>query len=82
VALAYDVPLGHPDRGCVDHVVPISQAPHLALVRENLAGCCHRCNTAKGGRTPEQWRAAEALMRYTSPLPMIIKVPPSGIFGS
>lgn len=71
VELLHDVPLGHPDRFTVDHIVPISLAPELALVRANLAGCCHRDNVAKGGRTVEQWRTAEHASRYSSPLPTI-----------
>jgi len=32
---------------CVDHIVPISQAPDLRLVRSNLQALCHACHTRK-----------------------------------
>jgi hypothetical protein len=57
--LLYDVPIGHPDRGTVDHIIPLDERPDLALDRDNVCGACHACNSAKGNRTPEQWRAAQ-----------------------
>lgn len=32
---------------CVDHIVPISQAPDLRLVRSNLQALCASCHTRK-----------------------------------
>jgi len=32
---------------CVDHIVPISIAPDLRLVRSNLQALCHACHTRK-----------------------------------
>lgn len=51
---------GHPSvaRPEVDHVVPRCQGGTNRL--DNLALACPSCNNAKGGRTPEQWRAAQA----------------------
>lgn len=37
---------------CVDHVVPLSLAPHLAHHRNNLAGSCAPCNGRKWNRLP------------------------------
>lgn len=39
-----------------DHVVPRCQGGRTTP--DNLAMACGRCNSAKGGRTPEQWRGA------------------------
>ncbi len=36
----------------IDHVVPKSQGG--VHIWENVVACCRRCNTKKGGRTPEQ----------------------------
>lgn len=69
IELLYDVPLGHPARGTVDHIVPLDQGGH-PTDRANLAGCCHRCNVDKGNRTPEQWARAKGQKQgaYESPL--------------
>lgn len=39
----------------VDHVIPRSQGGSNSL--SNLVLACPPCNGAKGGRTPDQWRA-------------------------
>lgn len=44
------------DPPTVDHVTP--RAKGGLSVRDNLVVACRRCNSAKGPRTPEQWRAA------------------------
>ena len=31
----------------VDHIIPISEAPHLRLTRENLQGLCSVCHGRK-----------------------------------
>jgi len=59
VEVIYDVPIGHPQRGTVDHIIPLGQGG-APLARDNVCCACHRCNVAKGERTPEQWRAAQA----------------------
>lgn len=38
-----------------DHVVPVSKGGTNAL--ENLVAACRPCNSSKGARTPEEWRA-------------------------
>jgi HNH endonuclease len=45
-----------PDPQSVDHVIPLAQGGSWRI--QNLAPACGRCNSAKGGRTPEQWKAA------------------------
>lgn len=35
---------------CVDHVVPVDEAPHLRLVESNLRASCTACNTLRGRR--------------------------------
>ena len=41
----------------IDHVIPKSRGG--ADTPENLAACCKPCNTSKGARTPEEWRASQ-----------------------
>lgn len=57
--LRKDVPVGHPDKRCVDHIIPLEQGGP-PLDRGNLAAACWPCNTDKGNRTPAQWRADQA----------------------
>lgn len=50
----------------VDHVVPLSKAPHLAHDLNNLRGACGPCNYGGGARiTNNARRAAEAGLRLT-----------------
>ena len=45
----------------LDHVIPVSQGgTHSA---DNVVIACKRCNTAKAGRTPDQWRAGVVVRR-------------------
>lgn len=41
----------HQPADTLDHVVPVSQAPELALSYENAVACCKSCNSAKGSRS-------------------------------
>lgn len=52
----------------IDHILPRSQGGLSYLW--NLARACKRCNSAKGNRTPEQWRAGvcETSIQYLSNL--------------
>lgn len=38
----------------LDHVIPVDDAPHLALVRSNCRAAHHRCNSARGKRPPRR----------------------------
>ena len=40
-----------------DHVIPLSRGGRNDW--RNLVRCCPSCNSRKGGRTPEEWAAAE-----------------------
>lgn len=42
----------------LDHVIPLSRGG--SNVRANIVRCCPPCNSAKGARTPEEWRLATA----------------------
>jgi 5-methylcytosine-specific restriction endonuclease McrA len=39
-----------------DHIIPLSLGGNNSL--GNLTTACKSCNSAKGARTPEQWRSA------------------------
>jgi 5-methylcytosine-specific restriction endonuclease McrA len=34
----------------IDHVIPVSKAPELAISEENMRTCCVSCNSSKGSR--------------------------------
>jgi 5-methylcytosine-specific restriction endonuclease McrA len=40
----------------VDHIIPRSKAPALALVVDNLQPLCEDCNMGKGNRDSIRWR--------------------------
>jgi hypothetical protein len=48
---------GAEDRLSLDHVIPWSRGGENAV--DNLAVACRPCNSSKGARTPEEWRAAQ-----------------------
>lgn len=39
-----------------DHVIPLSQGGHDT--KANIVPACQSCNSSKGARTPEQWKAS------------------------
>jgi 5-methylcytosine-specific restriction endonuclease McrA len=41
----------------LDHILPISTHPELALEHNNLQWLCHICNSSKQDRTPEEYAA-------------------------
>lgn len=46
----------------VDHVIPLARGgPHIA---SNLVPACGSCNSQKGNRTPEEWRAGTKAPQY------------------
>ncbi len=49
--------LGLPNTATIDHVVPFVYGGRST--EDNLKVCCHRCNMAKGQRTPEEFRIGE-----------------------
>jgi 5-methylcytosine-specific restriction endonuclease McrA len=48
------------DADQVDHVVPISKDPNLAIDPSNLVACCRRCNVSKGSRSEAVFLARTA----------------------
>ena len=42
------LPATHPESFTVDHILPITHNPDLALRRDNLAAAHKRCNSSKG----------------------------------
>jgi 5-methylcytosine-specific restriction endonuclease McrA len=44
-----------------DHIIPVSTAPELALVRSNIQGACASCNNKRQNRDLAAWREPEAL---------------------
>lgn len=42
----------------VDHIIPLSQAPHLAHVRSNLRSACLSCNSRGGAKLTNAKRKA------------------------
>ena len=35
----------------IDHIIPVSKAPELAIQIENMVSCCKSCNSKKGSRS-------------------------------
>lgn len=54
---------GLPGSNSVDHVLPVSKYPELALDIANLRPAHLSCNSARGARAPEQQSAYEPKSR-------------------
>ena len=52
----------------VDHIIPRSQRPDLALVRSNCQGACAPCNYKRGSNTLEAVQTPRALGYFTKPV--------------
>ena len=35
----------------IDHIIPVSKAPELAIEISNMVSCCKPCNSSKGSRS-------------------------------
>lgn len=49
---------GSSERLCVDHIIPRSTNPELALTESNLQILCWKCNEYKSNKTTEDHRPA------------------------
>ena len=56
--------------GSVDHVLPISTHPHLAVDETNLVACCGRCNRIKAARSPLPASPSQPPVAATTPAMM------------
>jgi 5-methylcytosine-specific restriction endonuclease McrA len=44
-----------------DHVTPFKERPDLSMLRGNLRGACHHCNSSRQDRKPKRCDDTEAL---------------------
>ena len=55
----------------IDHIIPISTAPELAIEISNMVSCCKPCNSSKGNRSQgvflERKRTPPVFSVYPSP---------------
>jgi len=55
----------------IDHIIPVSKAPELAIDEANMRTCCVTCNSRKGSRNErvflEGVRTPPVLLDYVSP---------------
>ena len=68
-----DLPYKDPKTGRVnprswslDHVLPMSTHPELALVEQNAKVACYGCNSGRGNRAPGQARRQQPSILTTS----------------
>ena len=56
----------------IDHIIPVSKAPELAITMENMVSCCKPCNSKKGSRSQgvflERQRTPPVFSVYPSPM--------------
>ena len=55
---------GQPGADTLDHVVPLSVAPHLAESPDNVAPAHRSCNSSRGARLAESVRPLPASRRW------------------
>lgn len=55
---------GLPGADTVDHIVPLSVAPHLGEVAENLRAAHRTCNSSRGARFVDAVRAVPTSRRW------------------
>ncbi len=55
----------------IDHIIPVSKAPELAIDESNMRVCCKRCNSSKGSRNErvflEKVRTRPVFSAFPSP---------------
>jgi 5-methylcytosine-specific restriction endonuclease McrA len=56
----------------IDHIIPVSKAPELAIEMSNMVSCCKPCNSSKGSRSQgvflERKRTPPVFSVYPSPM--------------
>ena len=56
----------------IDHIIPVSKAPELAIEISNMVSCCKPCNSKKGNRSQgvflETMRTPPVFSVYPSPM--------------
>jgi 5-methylcytosine-specific restriction endonuclease McrA len=56
----------------IDHIIPVSKAPELAISEENMRVACKSCNSQKGSRNErvflEQRRTPPVFSAFLSPM--------------
>lgn len=66
----------------IDHIIPVSKAPELAIDIENMVTACKSCNSSKGsrsqGRFLEDKRTPPVFQSFISP--MQSKIPETSPF--
>ena len=60
----------------IDHIIPISKAPELAIDIENMVTACKSCNSSKGSRSQgvflERMRTPPVCSAFPSPTQSVI----------
>jgi 5-methylcytosine-specific restriction endonuclease McrA len=60
----------------IDHIIPVSKAPELAIDEANMRTCCVSCNSSKGSRNErvflEKVRTPPVFSAYPSPTQSVI----------
>ena len=56
----------------IDHIIPVSKAPELAIEISNMVSCCKPCNSKKGNRSQgvflDTLRTPPVFSDYISPM--------------
>ena len=60
----------------IDHIIPVSKAPELAIDITNMTSCCKTCNSKKGSRSQgvflERMRTPPVFSGFLSPTQSVI----------
>ena len=60
----------------IDHIIPVSKAPELAITMENMVSCCKPCNSKKGSRSQgvflESMRTPPVFSAFLSPTQSVL----------
>jgi 5-methylcytosine-specific restriction endonuclease McrA len=60
----------------IDHIIPVSKAPELAIEISNMVSCCKPCNSKKGSRSQgvflERMRTPPVFSAFLSPTQSVL----------